>query len=270
MAETEVVDQESVETATGDWRTSLPNELRENPSLARYKGVSDLASAYLSAEKLVGHEKIIVPGKDAKPEDYNALVFDRLGRPKAAEEYALPTVELPEDFPKPDEATLTSFKTEAHRLGLLPHQVAGLYQWQMQQQVGQFGQFRESQTKGYEATQKALRTEWGAAYPERVALAQKVLKLASGKDYDALAQSGFGNDPRVIRALANLGAKISEDQLGEGTPRGLTQTPSEAQSEINRVMGDQKNPYFEPNHPEHKAAVEKMQSLFRLVQGASA
>ena len=79
-----------------------------------------------------------------------------------------------------------------------------------------------------------------------------------------LVDEGIGNDPRMIRMFARLGEMVSEDQLA-GTPRGLTMTPDEAQSEIDAVNAQYpKHPYFDKKHPEHAAAVEKMTSLFQM------
>ena len=48
-----------------DWRSQLPKELQEDATLKKYTSVSALAGAYLNAQKLIGADKIAIPGKHA-------------------------------------------------------------------------------------------------------------------------------------------------------------------------------------------------------------
>ena len=74
-----------VEQAAADWRASLAEDIKTDKSLASIKDVNSLAKSYIHAQKLVGVEKIPLPNKHATEEDWN-VVFDKLGRPKSAEE----------------------------------------------------------------------------------------------------------------------------------------------------------------------------------------
>lgn len=44
-------------------------------------------------------------------------------------------------------------------------------------------------------------------------------------------------------------------------------TPADARAEINRVLGDAAHPYWDRQHPEHRAAMERMQVLFAVKVG---
>ena len=63
--------------------------------------------------------------------------------------------------------------------------------------------------------------------------------------------------------FASIGKVLSEDQL-EGKGAGLTMTPAEAQAEINRIKGDQNDPYWKAEHQNHAAAVENMDRLTKM------
>src|SRR3990167_7658544 len=106
--------------------TSLPEDIRAHPSLANFSNPADLAKSWVSVQPMIGAEKIPVPGKDSDPKMWD-VVFDRLGRPKDPTAYSLPEVKFPEGLSVPD-ADLAEFKTVAHKSGLLPSQVASIYQ----------------------------------------------------------------------------------------------------------------------------------------------
>jgi hypothetical protein len=71
-----------------DWRTSLPEELKSEKSLSSITDIAGLAKSYVHAQKLIGADKIPVPNKHATEDDWNA-VYEKLGRPKSAEDYKL-------------------------------------------------------------------------------------------------------------------------------------------------------------------------------------
>ena len=105
-----------------DWRESLPEDLRSDPSLKDYVDIAGLAKSHVHLNKMVGMDKIPVPTKHATDEDWQ-VVYDRLGRPKSAADYSVEGIE------GIDENYLNSFKEQAHKLGLLPQQVQGVLKY---------------------------------------------------------------------------------------------------------------------------------------------
>jgi hypothetical protein len=261
-----IQDNSDQQTATEvlDWKANLSEEVREHPSLQNIKTPEDLAKSWINAQKFIGREKIPLPPENATEEDWN-VVYDALGRPKNFEDYTLPQdIEFPEEIKHTiSEEKLTEFKQQAHKLGLLPQQVEGLYRWYMNDlnsQYSNFAKFREQQIQDAEAT---LRKEWGQSYPEKLALANKVFEAIADEETFKLFDSGLGNDPRIIRAFTKIGEMISEDKL-LGKPKHLTKTPQEARQEITRIKSDPKHPLNNEDHPEHQAALEYMNTLYKL------
>src|SRR3989304_3701646 len=124
-------------TITADWKEALDAGIKEHPSLSDFKTPADLAKSWVNAQKLIGKEKIPLPGEKATKEDWD-VVFSRLGRPEKPEGYTLPEIEVPEDFPLPAEEQAKEFLTKAHEIGMLPSQVNALYEWFLGNQVGAF------------------------------------------------------------------------------------------------------------------------------------
>ena len=65
-----------------DWRESLPEDLKSDPSLLTVKDVPGLAKSYIHAQKMIGADKLAIPGKNASEEEWSA-VYEKLGKPAA-------------------------------------------------------------------------------------------------------------------------------------------------------------------------------------------
>jgi ATP-dependent exoDNAse (exonuclease V) alpha subunit len=101
-----------------------------------------------------------------------------------------------------------------------------------------------------------LKKEWGNAYDANVELANKVVNKFGVAE--SLIAKGIANDPDVIRMFSEIGKATMEDSFITGEANN---TPNNAMEEINRIMGDPKHPYFNPDHPAHGDAVNKMIQL---------
>jgi len=244
----------------------IPDEIKSDPTIQNYGSIQDLMKGHIETKALVGRKGVIVPGKDAKPEEWDAF-YSGLGRPKTPDEYQMSQVKMPEGFPEIKPESLGEFKQIAHKLGMNPQQVDGLWKWYAESNGKMFQQMQESQAEALKTTEEALRKDFGEKYDANLQLAQKVGKYAFGEDFEAFAQQ-HGNNPSVIKALVKLGAQLGEDAfVTEGQGAGLNKTPEEAQAEINRIMGDKDHAYHK-NGPGHKEAVEHVTKLFNIVYGA--
>jgi hypothetical protein len=75
-----------------------------------------------------------------------------------------------------------------------------------------------------------------------------------------LDETGLGDDPRLIRAFARIAEMVGEDSLVGTGERDFIATPEAAREEIARGLRDPA--YFDANHPEHAASVDRMRGLF--------
>lgn len=254
-----------------DWKAGLDATLKDHPSLGVFKAEnlipvpSDLVKSYVSQQALVGKDKIPLPGEKATEEDWN-IVFDRLGRPKTAEEYKFADIQAPEGFPDIAEKVKV-FKTIAHKLGILPKQAEGLFSWFVGANIQEYTDYMTGREQEIKVAETTLRKEWGKAYEQNIALAKKVLSAYGDKEIAALLDEGLGNDPRILRIFAKIGSKMGEDGIiGKGGT--FMKTPEEAKAEIAKIMGeaqsDPKHPYVNKGHPEHAIMVQKMADLSAL------
>lgn len=250
-----------------DWREGLDVAIKEHPSLKTFKTSGDLAKSWVEAQKLIGRDKIPVPGENATKEDWD-MVFDRLGRPKTAEEYKLPEVKLPDGFPMPKDEFFKELRSKAHELGVLPAQLNGLYEWFMANEANQFNQFNTEREAAQTQAETALRKAWGKAFEQNYAIAeQAVNKYGTEKFIEKLKLTGLNNDPDMIEFIANMAKNFSEDKIA-GKPVGMTSSPEEAKAEIAKIqaeaMKDRNHPMNNKLHPEYEFFKQKWTDLHKM------
>ena len=247
--------------AGGDWRASLSEDIRENPSFSKFKDVNGLAASYVNLQSHLGRDKIAKPVTDSDWDD----VYEFLGRPESPEKYE---IELPENLPEEiagqfNDETLSSFKQEAHKLGLNAEQVKSLVAWQAGNMINQHEAYKGIIDQSMERGEAALRQEWGRAYDQNVKFAHKAFVKYGGEQLAAkMEASGMGNDPDVLRAFANIAKTTMADKdlagMSGGTQMALT--PEEARAEAATIMSHPA--YTDKRHPEHNSMVKKVQALF--------
>ena len=108
-----------------DWKSTLPEDLKNDPTLSNFKDVESLAKTVVHQQKVLGN-RIPIP----KTDEEKMEVYNKLGRPEAADKYE---VNVPEDYSayfSPEQ--INQFKNVAHQMGLKQQQVGGLVNYQME------------------------------------------------------------------------------------------------------------------------------------------
>ncbi len=254
------------DTAGKGFFGGLSEEVRANPSMEKFKDKTgeEVARSYIEIQKLVGMDKLPLP-KDlskATPEEW-AVIYSRLGRPETAEGYKLNEVKRPDGYPEADPEEMKALFGKAHELGILPHQLNGLFEHFMGGEFAKFTRHNEDTKTAIATGRTELMGRWGKAFVEREKIAETFINThASDKAIQKLKEGGLTNDPDIIEFLYNAGSKMSESALGGKPEGGLTKTPEEAKREIAKIMGDKTHAYHaDKTHPEHDLAVQKMADL---------
>lgn len=243
------------------WYEKLPEDLRGEGSLKLIHDIPSLAKSYVNAQKMVGAEKIAIPGKHATDDDWKN-VYSKLGLPQKLEEYRL---EAPKDVGF-EEEFLKQFVEQAHKNGVLPKQAQGLLNWMGEATKAVEVKTAEKMKLDREAAIGSLQKEWGDAFKQKVAEANFALKkIGSPELAKFLEESGLGDNPLLVKAFASAASLLKEDKIvgEEAGSFGSALSPSEAQRKIEAITMDIKGPYYNPEHPKHKEAVAEMQSLYQ-------
>lgn len=243
------------------WRDTLPEDIKGHASLARYKDVAEVAKAYLNAEKMIGAEKIALPGKHATDEDW-MQVFRRLGAPEKPEDYKF---ELPKDSVI-DQEMVKNFQAIVHKHGVLPKQAESLLNWygelSAKRQQEHLTQLKAAQDQDWDL----LRKEWGDGLERKAAMARAAVKEYGGDEMsDWLKQTGLDRHPQMLRFMSKMGEQLSEDTIPQGKGSGWGQTPDEIQQKINTIHADRKHPYWDKMHPNHQSAVKEMEDFYKAL-----
>ena len=237
---------------------SLPEDLRVEPSLRNFTDPASLAKSYVHAQRMIGADKIPLPGKSATDEDW-ANVWSRLGRPQAPSEY-----ELKFENPIFADNELEGFKQSAFEAGLNNRQVERMAKFLDEAVSGARSSRSEVTEKAVYEAEQELRQEFGQAFDQRMALAYnaatQLLGDASLLDEVELSDGRMlGDHPQVVRMFANLAEQIGEDKL-LGETSELIMTPQEAGQRI-AEMTRRDSPYWDKLHPEHDTYVDEVLRL---------
>lgn len=253
---TPVEDSESQEQAPVSFLDTLPEDLRGDPSLRNFTDAAGLAKSYVHAQRMIGADKIALPGKAATEDDWRPI-WSKLGAPDNAEGYQISG----EGFA---EQELQSFKEQAYAIGLTG------------QQAQQMATYLEGQAKGGVAAEQAdqkriaeeydaeLRAEFGAAYDQkhdRAAAAGRAMGIDPQVFDDIKLDNGLplGDHPFIIKLFAGLADQLGEDTL-EGATTELVKTPEQAAREIAELTAPN-SPYWDKNHPAHETTVQDVLRL---------
>ena len=238
----------------------LPEDLRSEPSLKNFTNAGDLAKSYLHAQRMVGADKIPVPGKHSTEEDWN-MIYSRIGRPDDAAGY-----EIPGDKFSADDPAVVGFKEAAYKAGLNNSQANQILDYysnlsQSQEQTSN-AQIETSRKRAEED----LRKTYGLAFDKKIEMAQSVFSKYIPDELREKTFDGFrfGDHPVVIKALASIAENFTEDSATQ--ENDLTLTPEDAEKEIAKLTAPG-TPYWDKKHPGHQAAVEEVFQLQNAKHG---
>lgn len=216
-----------------EWMKGLTDPtLKASKSLSKFKDIEPLAKSYVELEGRLGRS-ITLPAQDASPEEW-AKVYERLGRPKSPDEYAI-------NRGKADDVLASTLKKALFEMGASSAGADKVF--------GAVNQVLEasqrSQAEAYTARMKeadsVLRNEYGPQYDARIADAKKAYDLLFDADTrNDIAASGLAANPRFIKVLAALGPQLRGDSFLQGVGSSGSQTKKDPLSWMDEKYGSGK------------------------------
>lgn len=251
----------------GKWYSSLEGDLANHPAMQKFESPTALAKAYLDAEVALGGEKVINPFKltdEKRPvamQRFNAAI----GVPSDATGYGL---KAPEEVPDGVSFDTGRFAAVAHKYGLRPDQAEGLFNEYTGEFIGLAKSSAESHQAALNASETALRKEWGQAYDANVKLAsQFVHKFGGEGDFDDL-NAALSTNPKFLRMMANAGKVYGENSVGGFKDPGSSRfTPQQAQEEYDKIVNNPKDDYYSDINSVRQRRIKYVESL--VEQGAN-
>ena len=248
------------------WRDKLPEELRGEECLGLVNDFPEMVKQFVNQRKAIGKNKVAIPTDKSDENEWNVF-YEAIGRPKTETGYNVPDIpeELSEIF---TEERLTRAKQRAYKLGATQKQFSEYLQGEMEEVVQTLKDQAEDEAKQLRETrlnaEKELRAELGAAFDERLHIANRLMTEAIPKEADRVAfKERYGNDVMIIRLLSNIGARMSEhtNLIAELTDK----TPTEIDGQIKTLENDPRytNINSDMTKEEREQHAERIRELYK-------
>ncbi len=235
----------------------LPEGLRAEPSLQTFDSVDKLAKSYVNAVKKIGGDPANLVSIPQEGESWDNF-YNQLGRPETPEGY---------DFGDDPDNDIEFYRNATHQLGLTQQQAQNMLDLYASVQEDQEKAQQQASADFQVNSEIELKREWQGSYDAKIDQAQRAFAQFSTPEFNALMdETGLGNHPEVIKAFAKIGSMIGEDRLVVGTGLGQSSiTPFDAKEQIQSLYADQdfSKAYRDNTDPGHRAAMDKMDKLFK-------
>lgn len=195
---------------------------------------SKAIESYRHLETFVGADKAgrgVVWPKDDKDTAGWETIYSKLGRPASPDEYKF-------NLPEGQDAFAKHMAPILHQAGLSQAQAAKLSEaftaYTAEQVQAAQGAFAEKS----EAALNALKSEWGAAYDQKVEMGRTAVN-AIGWDAQRLEmiESAIGT-AELMKAMAQIGELLGEDRFVSGGKSDQKMTPDAAKAQLEMLQQD--------------------------------
>ncbi len=206
--------------ASPDWRTSLSEDYRNSPSIAKFKSQDELAKGYINLEHEFGKPKLPAPQDNWTEKEWGEL-HGRLGRPEKPEQYELPEVKL-EDGLEIKAENLTKWKEIFHKEGISAKAAKNILAKYFEDQNNEHKSVSAAQAATKAAAEEAMRKQFGKDYEIKLGQARGLIQRFDDCGFsELLADTKFGNDPRTLKFLSNITSVFKEDSSGSANSLGM-------------------------------------------------
>jgi len=244
----------------------ISDDNRNDPTIKNMVdgSVDDMATMLRNSQKMIGGDKIAIPSKDATDQEWTD-VYKKLGRPDTVEDYNFKYIEeLPEQYH--DQELLGKFADLAFKNGYSAKQANAAFQFHQEVAASEVARRDQVTQETLDAGREALQKEWGNAFDDKCRLANSVLRNTKGGDEfrQALKEKDLGNDPRILRFLADaVGPNIGEDRLIglDSGARNRSNTPEAADAKMTELRSHAA--FADKYHPEHPTIKAQYQELLK-------
>lgn len=245
------------------WRDMLDEDIRGEKCLDSVKNLKGAMKTLVHAHRMVGRDKIAIPGKNATEEEIDAY-YKAGGRtwPETPQDYGF---KRPDDFPEEhwDDEFMAKAQAVLHRHKASQELANDLLALNVESVQAALKAQIQAEEFELQMLNKNLDTEWGLARDQKIHLGNvAVMEAVKNKDgivdeeYRARLLEKVNKDPDLIKMVSNLGSKFAE----HGVVHDTMPTPGDIQSKINEEMA--KDSYTNANHPNHANQVALVSRLF--------
>jgi len=252
-----------------DWREGLPDDLKNSPSLVKFKDKASLVKSYLEGEKALSM-RVAIPKENANEAEWEAF-YKKIGRPED-KRYR------PDDLAvsgEEDEAVLARYEDLFHASGLTKKQGQAV----LSRMIEASAQMEEEAKAKAETTRAQNLKTLEEAFGEKMDLNIKQIQAALGQFGEeaslrqelAVLVEETGYNPALVQFLSRVGEKLGSDRLVTGDSPKLSTLKQTALEEIKKLESD---PAFQLQYrgsdfEKRQDAINKMRELYKAAYQAS-
>jgi hypothetical protein len=226
--------------ATQAWHTTFEDaDIKGSTSLSKFKGANEreilgaVSKAYVNLEKMP--RGVSAPKADAPTAEWDAY-YERLGRPKTADEYAV-NIKVPEGMPW-SKAAESNILKKLHAQGLTQRQAEGVINGYLEEAARGNLMVTQKAAMERDEAEKVMKDEWGGLADMNISLVQRSVAEFGGDQFRTfLDESGLGNNPLFLKFVHSMAKPMLESNMIVGENLGMKR--NEAKSEIDRLMGSE-------------------------------
>ena len=218
------------------WYSQLSEETRGFVETKGWQSPDDVVQSYTNLEKLLGADKsgrgVVMPKEDAAAEEWGKF-YDRLGRPKSADEYNLPV-------PQGDTGDFAKKAAgKFHELGITAKQAQSLAEWwNMNADEMQSSQVNQ-QMQNAEMEMNVLQSEWGKEYDANIEAARRATRQFGVKEQMLEKIENAIGTREMLKLFANIGKGVGEDSfVDSGKTGAFGISPEAARVRIGQLKAD--------------------------------
>lgn len=239
----------------------ISEDLRSDLTLKSTPSVAAMASQLVNAQKMIGKQPnmMVMPTEQSTQVEWDEF-HKACGRPDTPDEY---NITHHEDIGEVNAETEAAFKNLAHSLGLNSDAVQKLMELDDTRIMGMRQAMQESEMQAVEQCQADLKEQWGAAYDERMHLANRMIEENTTDETKDALLGKIGNDPLVADFLANMAAKFVEHKVISADVTKHTPSDAMAEAEVLRNTPGYANGELKKTSPSrYKQITQQITSLY--------
>ena len=241
------------------WVAQLSDDLKGDKTFTSFKTISDLGKDYLDKTGKVKEYETKVKDYEGKVKDFEGKIaseyiprlkenateserqafYKAMGVPDKPDAYKFSDFKPPKGMESMYDPTMEPwFKDQAHKLGLTQEQANGLFKaytdgfteraTKMTVAAAEAQKAKEIEvTQQKQAAMDELKKEWGNKFDENLVVMNRALETFGTLDFKKyMDESGFGNDPRIVKVFYTIGKAMMDDK-GVFGDRPINQPPRE-------------------------------------------
>ncbi len=221
-----------------NWKEGLPEEIRHEICLDTCTSFSELAKQYVNAQKLIGRNKVVIPGEKATQSEIDQFQM-ALGRPKTKNDYKIDIPNELKDYYDP--SLIEEAKNLAFSQGFNQKQLNALLEFRKKEIELGLKQITEEEKAAFEEAERIIVEEAGEALDEQRHYADLFIadNCPNEKHKEKLltALNSSALRPYVFNMLANAYRKYCGE--APGIPAGQAapaMTPAMLESKAQELM----------------------------------